>query len=178
MKKPEPETKKIICLHNRPAVYRGPSTVDLSFIFFPDIASQPWLIMHNQLHCLLIDNDRDDQDIFILALQQVDRNILCKTADGGQQALELLRSEPSYIPSFIFIDMNMPLMNGCQCLSRIRETEQLSGVPIYMYSTSASPDAVAEAKALGATDFLVKPNSFSQLVKLLSVILEPRNMLL
>ncbi len=134
--------------------------------------------MHTQLNCLLIDNDRDDQEIFTLALQEVDPNIRCKTADGGLQALELLRSEPSYTPSLVFIDMNMPLMNGCQCLAHLRETGRLSGVPIYMYSTSASPGSVEEVKALGATDFLVKPNSFSQLVKLLSAILEPRNMLL
>lgn len=131
--------------------------------------------MHTQMNCLLIDNDRDDQDIFILALQQVDQNISCKTADNGPQALKLLRSEPSFIPSLIFIDMNMPMMNGCQCLAQIRETEGLSGVPIYMYSTSADPRSVEEAKALGATDFLIKPHSFSQLVKLLSQILQPRN---
>lgn len=133
--------------------------------------------MHNQLNCLLIDNDRDDQDIFILALQEVDRNISCKTADNGPEALELLRNEPSYIPSIIFIDLNMPMMNGCQCLANIRETARLSGVPIYMYSTAADPRSVEEAKALGATDFLLKPHSFSQLVKLLSEILESRNIL-
>src|SRR3990170_3272258 len=124
--------------------------------------------MQKQVSCFLIDNDEDDQEIFNMALKEMDPSISCVVVNDGISAIEKLATDVSYMPSFIFIDMNMPLMDGKQCLQEIRKIPRLAEVPLYIYSTAANPYSIAEAKELGATDFIMKPSGFRQLVELLS----------
>src|SRR5262245_44436112 len=120
----------------------------------------------------LIDDDNDDQEIFSYAMEQTDKNVSCVFADDGIRALEKLRSDASFVPDIIFIDMNMPRMNGQQCLSAIKKIDRLKQVPVYMYSTSAEPSLVAANLELGAEEFLVKPSSISDLTALFRRILQ------
>lgn len=122
--------------------------------------------------CFLVDNDEDDREIFVLALQEVEGKPTCATAAGGPEALEKLKSDPQFSPSVIFLDMNMPLMNGTQCLREIRDIERLRETPVYIFSTSSDPTVMKEAKRLGANDFLVKPARFNDLVSLLTSIFQ------
>ena len=124
--------------------------------------------MQPEATCLLIDNDEDDQEIFILALQELDAAIECKAVTSGLAAIDKLSSDPSFIPSHIFIDMNMPLMDGRECLREIKKMDHLSGVPVYMYSTAANPSTIDEVRRLGAADFIVKPASFKALTERLA----------
>ncbi|MDQ3048705.1 MAG: response regulator [Bacteroidota bacterium] len=112
--------------------------------------------------CLLIDDDIDDHDIFGIALKDAGLSADCIYSSDPVEAIKNL-TEKTYNPDCIFIDMNMPRMNGTECLTEIRKIERLHRVPIYMYSTAADPVTVNEAKKLGATAFLVKPPSISEL---------------
>jgi CheY-like chemotaxis protein len=113
--------------------------------------------------CFLIDDDVDDQEIFTMALHAYDDSIHCHFADDGVKALEKLRDVNFILPQCIFLDVNMPRMNGIECLDEIRKIRRLQGVPVCMFSTSSDPKIVTQAKALGATDFIVKPPSISAL---------------
>jgi PleD family two-component response regulator len=128
--------------------------------------------MELPLTCLLIDNDEEDQEIFGMALKEADASIQCVFANGCHSALQKLKEDPSFIPSLIFIDMNMPLMNGTQCLQEIKRLDHLKESRIFIYSTDTDPAAIAEIKELGAHDFIVKPPSFSGLVEVLSQLLQ------
>lgn len=128
--------------------------------------------MQTDCICLLIDNDPDDCAIFLMALQEIDAAISCTMASNGIDALNKISSDPSFLPSVVFIDMNMPMINGKQCLQELRKIERLKEVPMYVYSTSADPRSIAEAKAMGANDFIMKPSSFTLLVELLSHLLQ------
>jgi CheY-like chemotaxis protein len=125
-------------------------------------------------YCFLIDNDEDDREIFALALQEAHPGMELQTAASGPEGLEQL-STAQQLPSLVFIDLNMPLMNGRQCLEAIRGLSKLDRVPVYLYSTAADPGTIATAKKGGATDFLIKPASFTALVDLLSGILQQQN---
>ncbi|HEU4634129.1 MAG TPA: response regulator [Flavisolibacter sp.] len=127
--------------------------------------------MRHPLTCFLIDNDEEDQEIFSMALREADPAVQCTFVNNGPAALEKFATEPSFIPSVIFVDMNMPLMSGAQCLEEIKKLPHLRKVPVYMYSTAADPLAVAAVKELGAQDFIVKPASFKELTEILSRIL-------
>ena len=120
------------------------------------------------LKCLLIDDDIDDQEIFSIALQEFGQSIDCRFACDGVDALETLRRDELFLPHCIFIDINMPRMNGVECLERIKKIDRLKDVPVCMYSTSADPKLVARTKSLGAVDFIVKPADISELSNLLS----------
>jgi CheY-like chemotaxis protein len=116
--------------------------------------------MNLPIKCFLIDNDAEDQEIFLLALQKVDTSITCEFADDGPIAIKRFTSDSSFTPDIIFIDMNMPFMNGTECLQEIRKLHQLNAVPIYMYSTFGDPELRDQVKNLGAVDFILKPSSF------------------
>ena len=115
---------------------------------------------------LLVDDDVDDHEIFISALESVSPHVFLTTAVNGADALHILL-EKSISPELIFLDINMPLMNGFQFLAEVRKHEQLRNIPVIMYSTTSSPEAVETARMLGANGFISKPENFSDLERIL-----------
>lgn len=116
--------------------------------------------------CFLIDDDEDDREIFQLALEQVDSNFRCVTADNCMEALEILRNG-SLKPDYIFLDLNMPVLTGRDCLVEIRKMAMFQKTPLIIYTTSSIPADREEVLRLGATSFVTKPNKVSTLVTLL-----------
>src|SRR5688572_28383089 len=96
--------------------------------------------------CLLIDDDIDDREIFALALEDLGLNCSLLTAKNGVDALTLLRANQSLIPEFIFIDLNMPLLNGKLCLSETKKIERLHQVPAIIYTTSSHERDIQETR--------------------------------
>jgi len=120
--------------------------------------------------CLLIDDDQDDQEIFSMALEDINSSIQCIMASNGIAALEKLNAKKPLIPDYIFIDVNMPKMNGIECLREIQKLEHLKDAEVFMYSTSSDEQMMEKSKALGAKDFIVKPPGLTLLTeKLLQV---------
>jgi len=119
--------------------------------------------------CLLVDDDDDDKEIFCLALQKVDPSIDCTTARDGREALSILNNN-SFVPDYIFLDLNMPLMDGKECLKEIRKRGHLNHIPVIIFSTSAADKDVEETKRLGANSFITKPPLVATLAKKLSEI--------
>lgn len=119
----------------------------------------------------LIDDDIDDQEIFCMALETIDNKIKCSIAENGHAALEKLNKETSFLPAYIFIDVNMPKMNGLECLKGIRKIERLNESHVFMYSTSDDEKIVNVSKQLGADDFIVKPSSLDSLIVVLKTLI-------
>lgn len=128
--------------------------------------------MKDNMHCVLVDNDEDDRELFCMALEEVSPDISCTTFGSAGQALEKLAEDPTFIPRYIFIDMNMPMINGKECLAGIRKLEHLQQVPVFMYSTACDPRSIQQVKEMGAIDLLVKPDSYPGLVQLLAKVLQ------
>jgi len=126
--------------------------------------------MKKPLHFLLIDDDTDDHEIFNIALNKVDSSIVINYAHDGVDALQKL-NEILPIPHLIFLDLNMPRMNGKQFLKAIRENERFGKTPIYIYSTSLLPELIEEAKKMGADGFIQKPADIITLVGILKDLL-------
>jgi len=61
---------------------------------------------------LLIDDDPDDCGFFCEAILRIDYKVQCVTAINGEDALNLLRNHIQVLPNYIFIDLNMPRMDG------------------------------------------------------------------
>jgi CheY-like chemotaxis protein len=116
---------------------------------------------------LLVDDDEDDHELFTIALEEADPAIRCISAFNGQQALEML-GEGAVLPDFIFLDLNMPLMGGKECLAHLKADPRFSGIPVVIFSTSSDQQDRAETAALGAVDFITKPAKISELTELLN----------
>ena len=123
--------------------------------------------MKHKLSCLLIDDDRDDQEIFKLALQDVNEEVFCLTADDGIKGLQMLQPETNFTPTYIFLDLNMPRMTGRDCLNAIKSDPLLADIPVVIYSTSSDPKDMRDTKELGAAGYVVKQYSIASLKEML-----------
>jgi CheY-like chemotaxis protein len=116
--------------------------------------------------CLLVDDDPDDQEVFLAALGDVSDSVLCLIAPNGDRALALLNNKDT-IPDYIFLDLNMPRMDGFEFLTAIKKNALLSKIPVIVYSTTTVQSHIEKAKKLGATQFFTKTYKYEDLCKLL-----------
>jgi CheY-like chemotaxis protein len=118
---------------------------------------------------MLIDDDPDDHEFFKLALKQVNRNVKLIPLFSGHQALMALNNPEVEKPDYIFIDRNMPVMNGQEFLQKIKSHKIHSNIPVIMLSTSSSAQDIKEALRHGAIDYIVKPSSLHGLTQALTL---------
>lgn len=123
-----------------------------------------------ELIFLLIDDDADDSELFREALEETDPQITLLCAGNGEEALKRLKEPP--LPSLIFLDINMPRMNGWECLKRLKQIPEYKCIPVIMYSTSSHQREIDIAVDLGALSFFTKPHSYSELRKMINQIVE------
>lgn len=127
--------------------------------------------MHKPLLVYLIDDDKEDQYFFSLALKRIDIEVSCEFANSGIEAIQKFASDPGFRPDYIFIDVNMPVMSGIECLTELRKPGGLSNTPIYLYSTSNDPGISKNCVKLGATAVLQKMSSINEIRDVLNTIL-------
>ena len=128
--------------------------------------------MQEMKECLIIDDDEDDQEIFLMCIRSISRYVNGRTANNGVDALAMFAAEPAYTPHYIFIDVNMPKMNGIECLKKLKAIARLSDTKMFMYSTTAEDTTYGACKQLGATEFIIKPTRTGELKEKLSAIFE------
>jgi CheY-like chemotaxis protein len=121
---------------------------------------------------MIVDDDEDDIQLFCEALNDVDGHINCISAINGEDALMKLNKENAVLPDYIFLDLNMPRLNGKQCLKKIKSSATLCNIPVIVYTTSKLQEDMEETKKLGATTFLTKPNQLNDLRKAIASILQ------
>ena len=112
--------------------------------------------------CILIDDDIDDQEIFLAAVHDVDASVDARVNGDAVKTLSSLK-DSMQLPDVIFLDINMPLMNGFEFMSLIQEDARLKQIPVVFYCTTSKPLHIQNAYALGARGFLTKPTSYTAL---------------
>jgi CheY-like chemotaxis protein len=118
---------------------------------------------------LIVDDDAEDLELFVQAVSEIDNAINCIEAYNGLEALKVLKRN-SWLPDYIFLDINMPLMNGKKCLEEIKKNDSYKNIPVIIYSTTTDKRQIEECKKMGA-DFLTKPDTFEVLINSLKRIL-------
>lgn len=120
---------------------------------------------------LLIDDDSDDADVFIEAVNSLDRNITCTAQTNPIKALEYLASL-EILPDLIFLDYNMPVLNGNEFLAKMRVVKRLAVIPVIVYSTYSQAAAETLCIVHENEQYITKPSNFNDLKVLLDSILE------
>jgi CheY-like chemotaxis protein len=128
--------------------------------------------MSKQVLVFLVEDDLDDQGLFHDALAEIDKNIQLVTAVNGVEAMRKFNHETYLVPDYIFMDLNMPLMNGLQCLREFKKIPSFENVPVIIYSTSCSERDIQEAHKAGAFYYFRKPYSFLELCSELKIVLQ------
>jgi PleD family two-component response regulator len=121
---------------------------------------------------LLIDDDEDEEYIFKQALNEASTSCKCIYIPNAERAIEVLNT---VLPDFIFIDINMPKMDGLECLSKIKKIKKLENVPMIVYSTGSDNVIKNKALKLGAADCITKTTSIASLTEILKTILFVNN---
>jgi CheY-like chemotaxis protein len=125
---------------------------------------------------LFIDDDKDDTDLFCEAVVYLNKSefistkkehIKCLVSNNGCTAIGLLETLTE-LPDHIFLDINMPVMGGKECLTHLKSNPSFSKIPVTMLSTAFHANDASELKALGASECIIKPSGFKDLVKALS----------
>jgi CheY-like chemotaxis protein len=113
------------------------------------------------IHIFLVEDDQDDQQFFVDAVGSLDNVLLSDVARNGREAIEKLRNM-SVLPSIIFADCDMPVMNGLEFLKEKSRYPLIKSVPVIMLSGSF--DKREEALKLGAKIFILKQQNEQTLI--------------
>jgi CheY-like chemotaxis protein len=131
----------------------------LFFIFatrFPISFKQPSRMKN--LSIFLIDDSPEERKLFGETLNLIDESLNYQYASDGPAALHYLENT-AILPDYIFLDVNMPGMDGLECLGRIKKITKAKNIPVIMYSTAHPSTYQTMAFALGATKCIAKTAS-------------------
>ena len=119
---------------------------------------------------LLIDDDIDDQLYFKDAINEISKSLECNIANNGREAIKQINGPPP--PDLIFLDLNMPVMNGYECLSFLKREDRYKNIPVVIFTTSQSVNDIEKSRKMGAELFFTKPSNFNTLCAKLDSILD------
>jgi PleD family two-component response regulator len=119
------------------------------------------IIGKKPLNIILADDDEDDRELFMEAMQEIAPQVKVTLCEDGNKLMNYLFNKNTPLPDLIFLDLNMPLKNGNQCLKDIRSNEAMKGIPVIIYSTSQNQDHIDKTFLSGANFYFPKANSFS-----------------
>jgi two-component system KDP operon response regulator KdpE len=111
---------------------------------------------------LIVDDDEGVQQFLADVLAA--NGYAVEQARDGREALAML--EHGSRPSLILLDLAMPNMDGLELAQHLAADQQLSQLPVVL--VSARPDLEMTARKIGAADYLTKPMSFSQLLRVIA----------
>ena len=123
-----------------------------------------------QVQIFYTDDDCDDQEFFRDAVSEIGEHYVVSTQDHGDELLHVL-NEPPPTPDIIFLDLNMPRKSGFQVLQEIRSTAMFDHIPVVIFSTSTNQNSIDACKMYGANMYLSKPNSYREMISLMSDVL-------
>jgi CheY-like chemotaxis protein len=126
---------------------------------------------YNMRSVLLVDDDDVCNFIMSRALRNIDSDVEILTAMNGKQAIELLNKllvSNVKAPSIIFLDINMPVMDGFAFLKAYKNIGYpQDAIKIVIVTSSNHAGDIKKAQAEGVSDFIIKPVDEKMLAKFL-----------
>ena len=116
----------------------------------------------------MIDDDEDDRELFSELLAEINPAISVWEAENGLDAMQLLEAAGEALPDLLFLDVNMPEMDGKEFLSYLKGNDRLRHIPVIVFTTSSQQKDVREMLSRGALCFITKPASVHEIKAVLS----------
>ena len=128
--------------------------------------------LYNEVEILLVEDNMNDAELAIRALQKINlANHLLHVKDGVQ-ALEFIFAtgeyaarEPNKNPKVIFLDIKMPRVDGIEVLRQIKSNEKTRSIPVVIMTSSKEEQDIVKSYELGVNSFVVKPVDFNDFGK-------------
>ncbi len=121
---------------------------------------------------VLIDDDPDDLFVMKETVSILEPSFKCFDFSYPEEAIHTLSQDHISVPNYIFIDINMPLKTGPECLMELRNIKAFDETIIIMYSTHLPKDISTKLIQSGANFAFQKPVSMSAYLSVLKDILE------
>lgn len=116
---------------------------------------------------ILAEDDQDDQELFMEALNATKVPSEVITVENGEELINTLKDPAEPKPDIVFIDINMPVKGGKEALEEIKSDHELKEIPAVMLSTSNHPKDIEETFDKGANLYIQKPSSFTGFILIL-----------
>lgn len=113
---------------------------------------------------LIVDDDPEDQEFLLAAINELYPGSKSIVKNDGAEALDYIEKNPPP-PSLIFLDLNMPFVNGFEFLSTYKKRPESKDTRVIIYTTSTHPRDKAITKDLGASDYMTKVGDPAELKK-------------
>ena len=123
---------------------------------------------------LLIDDDEDELYFFTEALRETAHLFTCVGARSVEEGMRVLIHTR---PEFIFLDINMPRINGFEGLKLIKKLDAIRSIPVILYSTAVTEEVTEKGILQGATACMQKTGSIATLARNLQKFLDQRSLL-
>lgn len=111
---------------------------------------------------IIVENDEDEQMFMKHGFDSSELFEVLAQPKNGDVLFEWLASHPSNLPDLILSDLNMPGKNGYDIISAITSSDIYKHIPVIITSTSSTKSIIDKCIEKGATDYLVKPDTFIQ----------------
>jgi two-component system response regulator len=118
---------------------------------------------HRRASILLVEDNPDDADLTVRALEKNDLAKGLVIARDGAEALQLLHGTPPggrLAPRVVLLDLNLPRIEGIEVLRRIRADERTRLLPVVVLTSSVEEADVVQGYRLGANGYVRKPVDF------------------
>jgi two-component system response regulator len=115
---------------------------------------------------LLVEDNRDDEELAIRGLERSGLKNPVAVARDGQEAIDYLfgtdRQGPGPVPAVVVLDVHLPRVGGLEVLGRIRAHERTRRLPVVILTSSREDGDVVNGYDLGANSYVCKPIQFEQ----------------
>ena len=119
------------------------------------------------LRILLADDDDDDCSFFEEALAEIQIPTQLEIVRDGAELIKYLSINYHQMPDVLFLDLNMPIKNGFECVEEIKLNEQLKNLPVIILSNSRQENIINLLRKIGADYFIRKSGSFAKLKRVI-----------
>lgn len=123
------------------------------------------------MNVLLIEDDAIEVMKLERAISKLGVDHQLIKARDGEEALQLLQSGSS-LPDIVFLDLNMPRINGIDFLKELKADERLKFLPTIILTTSANRKDMLECYNIGVAGYLIKPLKYDDYVNKIKIALE------
>jgi DNA-binding response OmpR family regulator len=119
---------------------------------------------------LLVEDDRQDVELTMTALEEYNLSNEVVVASDGEEALDYLYYRGTYQrrsgenPAVVLLDLKLPKVNGLEVLEAIRSDEALKMMPVVVLTSSREEQDMVKSYKLGVNAYVVKPVDFHEFV--------------
>jgi CheY-like chemotaxis protein len=125
--------------------------------------------MRTKSPILLVEDDKVDQMSVKRAMKDSGISNQLLIASNGEEALAIL-NRPDTRPGMIFLDLNMPKMNGMEFLAELKQNDALKAIPVIVLTTSGMHQEKNKAYSLGICGYMIKPVNYAEFLDMFKAI--------